>query len=292
MWIDSHCHLNADDFLNEQGQDERDLVLKRAQEALITQMIVIGSGKGWAEIEASLLMAERELNLYAAIAVHPHDVSILDDRQDLVTDKHIINNVRNIVGEHSLFSGEVLWKKIEKLAFEHPKVVAIGETGLDYFYQHAPKEKQKTVFERFLQLAKDSQKPVSLHIRDAHQDAQEMMKNFPQCQGVIHCFTGTLQEAKVWMDLGFYISFSGIVTFPKATLLQEVCQQVPLEQMMLETDCPYLAPVPMRGKRNEPAYLTHTAYFISQLRRISLAELAIQTTKNAQTLFKLPVLSS
>lgn len=273
MWIDSHCHLDADGFRTAEGQDERPLVLQRARAAKIAQMIVIGSGKGIHEIENAIFWANQDSSLYAAIGVHPHDAAsvvgapVKADSADIV--------------------GEALWKKIEVLANTEPKVVAIGETGLDLFYEHSPISQQIQLFKKFLTLAKQTNKPLSLHVRDAHQEALSLVQEIAGVTGVVHCFTGTVQEAKAWLDLGFFLSFSGIVTFPKATNVQEACRFAPLDRILLETDCPYLAPIPMRGKRNEPAYLVYTAEFVAKLKQISILELAQATSQSTGQLFRL-----
>lgn len=273
MWIDTHCHLNASDFQTKDGQDERPAVLARARAAGVRQMLVIGSGQGWPEIETAVTLASQDSDLYAAIAVHPHDAAILQSERD---------------EQKAHPTGEQLWRKIEDLAHSNKRVLAVGETGLDFYYQHATPTDQINVFRKFLHLAHDTQKPLSLHIRDAHKEALEMVREMKNLSGVVHCFTGTVSEAQAWIDLGFFLSFSGIVTFPKATQVQEACKATPLDRMVLETDCPYLSPAPMRGKRNEPAFLVHTAAYVSQLKNISIDELAAQTTQNAAALFGLP----
>lgn len=271
MWIDTHAHLDPGDFVSEQGEDETEIVLKRAHEAGIQAMVVIGSGHGIAEVESAFIWARKKPNCYAALGVHPHHADIIvQPKPDVGT-----------------LSGEALFRHIERLVKAEPKVVAIGETGLDLHYEYAPFAQQVNLFERFLLLSKETQKPLSLHIRDAHAQALDMVKHVGGLKGVVHCFTGTVAEAKAWIEQGFFLSFSGIVTFPKANQVHESCKYAPLDRVLLETDCPYLAPVPMRGKRNEPAFLTYTAAYVASLKEIALTTLADQTTQNAKLLFGL-----
>jgi TatD DNase family protein len=188
---------------------------------------------------------------------------------------------------------EPTFARIAELA-RHPRVCAIGETGLDYHYDHSPRDVQQAVFARFLRLAAEVNKPVTLHIRDAHEDARALWAaevarapSLTATGGVVHCFTGTPEDADAWLALGLHVSFSGIATFKSAVGIQEAARRVPAERILVETDCPYLAPIPHRGKRNEPAYVVHTAQRVADLRGVSLDELARQTTLNARRLFGL-----
>ncbi len=286
MWIDSHCHLEAEYFRTEDGVDERPSVLARARQEGVHQMIVIGSGRGMHEVQTAIDWANADQHLYAAIGVHPHDAGVVE-----IGEKHSVKqgmpDPANSLSEPSLV-GEELWDTIAHLIKTDPRIVGIGETGLDLYYEHSPLPIQKRLFGRFLDLAKETKKPLCLHIREAHHEALTMVKEAGGLSGVVHCFTGTVEEARLWLELGFFLSFSGIVTFSKATNVQEACQFVPMDRILLETDCPYLAPVPMRGKRNEPAYLLYTAEFVSKLKGIPMEVLAAHTTKNARVLFKLP----
>jgi TatD DNase family protein len=253
--LDSHCHLEPKDF-----GDEREQVIERARQAGVTRLVCIGSGASLDEVRNAVALAESHPDLWAAVGIHPHDAARIPD---------------GALGE------------IERLATSHPRVVAVGETGLDYHYDHSPPEAQKQALRDFAGIARRANKPLSLHIRDAHDDALAILTEAGS-RGVVHCFTGNLDEAKRWVALGFSISFSGIVTFKSAGTIREAAAWVPLDRLLVETDCPYLAPVPMRGKRNEPAYLVHTARFLADLRGVPLEALARATTENARSLFQLP----
>ena len=206
-------------------------------------------------------IAERHANIFASVGVHPDNADC--DEPDAA--------------------------RLVDLA-THPKVVAIGETGLDYYYKHAPPAHQQALLRRFVRLSARTGKPLSLHIRDAHADAQRIIseEGGAPAGGVVHCFTGGPDEAQSWLALGFHISLSGIVTFKSAAAIQAAAQLVPAARLLLETDCPYLAPVPRRGQRNEPAYLVHTGAFVARLRGVSPAELAATSTRAAEELFRLP----
>jgi TatD DNase family protein len=185
--------------------------------------------------------------------------------------------------------GEALFAEIARLSRD-PKVVCVGETGLDYYYKYSTPEEQQALLRRFCQLSREVGKPLSLHIRDAHDDARRIVAegDGPAAGGVIHCFTGTPDDARKWLDLGLHLSFSGIVTFKSATAIQAACRLAPPDRLLLETDCPYLTPAPLRGKRNEPAYLVHTAAFVARLRGVPEAELAQATSQATRRLFRLP----
>lgn len=296
--IDSHCHLEPEDFrrraeppgpgepadlASPQGSadrewiDERPAVLARAHAAGVRQLVVIGSGQGAAEVRNSVGLARRHAALFAAVGIHPHDA-----RTVIAPDAP---HERTTPGPR----GEALWQEIADLAATEPRVVAVGETGLDYFYKHSPKDEQEALFRRTLRLSAAVGKPVILHIRDAHPDALRIVREEgAPAGGVVHCFTAGPDEARAWLELGFYISLSGIVTFKTATSIQAAARMVPADRLLLETDCPYLAPTPHRGKRNEPAYLVHTATFVAGLRAVPLAQLAAETTAAARRLFRLP----
>lgn len=286
MWIDSHCHLEPEDFRRPlpadaptQGwHDERLEVLERAQAAGIGRLIVIGSGHGIAEIENAIALAGAHPQLFAAIGVHPHDATIIEDPDAVPA---AIGGPR----------GAELWAHIEHQAEINPRVVAVGETGLDYFYKNSPPVQQQALLRRFIRLSARLGKPLSLHIRDAHADAQRIVREEggTPAGGVIHCFTGGPDEARSWLELGFHISFSGIVTFKSAAAIQAAAKLVPADRLLLETDCPYLAPVPLRGQRNEPAHLVHTAAFVARLRCISMPEFAASSCRATERLFRLPI---
>lgn len=254
--IDSHVHLDFSKFDN-----DRELVIARAQQADVKRMITIGCG-----IDSSrraIQIAENNPSVYAAIGVHPHQAGE--------------TNPEEIAAIRSLLS--------------HPKVVGVGETGLDYHYMNSPKEVQLDVFRQFIRISQAEDLPLIIHTREAEEDTlrllQEESTGVPY-RGVMHCFTGTKPFADACIALGFYISISGIATFVPS--LQEIIKTLPLDRLLVETDAPYLAPAPHRGKRNEPAYVRHTAQTLARLFDISLAELSQQTTANTQTLFRLPSL--
>jgi TatD DNase family protein len=184
------------------------------------------------------------------------------------------------------------WAVHERLA-RHPRVVAIGETGLDYYYDHSPRDVQKDAFARFVELARAVGKPVVCHIRDAHDDARHILRQTRASElgVVIHCFTGTPDDARAYAELGCYVSFSGIVTYKTAQPIRDAVPLVPRDRVLIETDCPYLAPVPMRGKRNEPAFVVHTAEVVARCAGVALDELAALTTENACRVYRLPALT-
>jgi len=259
QFIDSHCHLEPKDF----GEgDEREAVIERAKEAGVGRLVCIGSGASLDEVGNAVGLAETHHNIWAAVGIHPHDVARMP---------------------------EGALDEIERLASTHPRVVAVGETGLDYHYDHSPPSAQKEALRTFAQIARRAKKPLSLHIRDAHDDALVLLaeEKAGELGGVVHCFTGNLDEAKRWVALGFAISFSGVVTFKSAGAIREAAAWVPADRILLETDCPYLAPVPLRGKKNEPAFLVHTARLVAETRGVELAQLAATTSENTARLFRL-----
>ena len=301
MWIDSHCHLEPEDFrrpaaapittiANPAGEgvghpcalfiDERPEVLLRARAAGVSRLLVIGSGHGIAEVHNAVALAKAHPQLFAVIGVHPHDATIIEAPAASTADLPTPTEPR----------GEELWAELEHLAATEPRVVGVGETGLDYYYKNAPPAHQQALLRRFVRLSARTGKPLSLHIRDAHPDALRIVaeEGGAPAGGVIHCFTGGPDEARSWLDLGFHISLSGIVTFKSAAAIQAAAKLVPADRLLLETDCPYLAPIPLRGQRNEPAYLTHTAAFVARLRAQPLGDLATATRTATERLFRLP----
>ncbi|RDI46020.1 TatD family hydrolase [Aquicella lusitana] len=254
--VDSHCHLDLLDLTPDEGDLNR--VIARAQEQGVHYLLnVCVALDGFPTL---LKTAERYPFVSTSVGLHPNE------NPAPVTD----------VDETTLI----------RLA-QHPKVVAIGETGLDYFRSTGDLEWQRTRFRTHIEAAKKVGKPLIVHTRDAKDDTIRIMKEerADQVQGVMHCFTEDWAMAKKALDMNFYISFSGIVTFKSAVTLQDVARQVPLDRILIETDCPYLAPNPHRGKPNEPAYVRYTADYIAKLRNISLETFAEQTTKNFFTLF-------
>jgi TatD DNase family protein len=258
MLIDSHCHIDGDRF-----DADRAEVLARARAAGVSPMIVVGTGASLAEIRRAAELAEAEPDVYAAVGVHPHDAVHLDD---------------------AMLAG------LEELA-RRPRVVAVGETGLDYHYDHSPRDAQAESFRRQIRLARALGKPVVCHIRDAHADALTVLREERAAEvgGVIHCFTGTPDEARAHVELGFHVSFSGIVTFPgkSADPIRAAVRVVPKDRLLVETDAPYLAPVPLRGKRCEPAMVVHTAEVVAREAGLPLPELCAVTVANASRVFGL-----
>jgi TatD DNase family protein len=209
----------------------------------------------------AVALAESFPNIYATVGMHPHDAKD--------------------VGADELRAARELTS--------HPKVIAVGETGLDYYYNHSPHEVQRCVFTQFIHMARETGLPIVVHERDAAQEAAELLRSegVRQLHGVIHCFTGNYQAACDYLDLGFYLSFTGILTFKNAEPLRDVVRKVPLERMLVETDSPFLTPVPHRGKRNEPAYVRLVAETVASVKNISVEHVARVTTENVQNLFKI-----
>ena len=259
MFVDSHCHL---DFPEYAGQIPD--ILARMKEAQVNHAMCISVDMP--DFPNVLALAESYPNLFATVGTHPDYEDTPEPTEDQLVD----------------------------LA-QHPKILAIGETGLDYYRMsdktYAEMEWQRDRFRTHIRAAIKVQKPLIIHTRSASEDTIRIMKEegASQVAGVMHCFTESLEVAKVSMEQGFYISFSGIVTFKSAKDLQETCKQIPLERMLIETDSPYLAPIPNRGKTNEPSWVAHVAQFIADLKGISVEEVAKHTTNNFKTLFKAPI---
>lgn len=256
MLFDSHAHVDGPEF-----DADRDEVLARARAAGVQRIVVIGAVGDTASAERAVALAERDPEVWATVATHPHDVAQMTP---------------------------AWWAVHERLA-THPRVVAIGETGLDYYYDHSPKDAQREAFARFIDLARRVGKPVVCHIRDAHEEAREILvaNRAPELGCVIHCFTGTPDDARAYAALGCYVSFSGIVTYKTAQALRDAVPLVPRDRLLIETDCPYLAPIPRRGKRNEPAFLTHTAQVVATAAGMDFADLARLTVENTCRAFRL-----
>jgi TatD DNase family protein len=253
MLIDSHCHLDSDQF-----DPDRESVINRALAAGVTHLLAIGTGNGPPDLAAGIRLADRYEFFYATVGVHPHDASKSTD--------------------------EVL-KNLSTLA-QHKKVVAVGEIGLDYHYDFAPREVQLSVFIDQMKIAESAHKPIVIHTREAWDDTISALRTHwnPQRGGIMHCFSGNPEQAQQALDLGFYLSFGGIVTFPKALEIQESARLCPSDRILIETDAPYLAPVPKRGKRNEPAFMLETARKLAQLRGVSEQAIAEATTANFRRL--------
>jgi TatD DNase family protein len=252
--IDSHCHLDSEEF-----NDDRDAVIERALAAGVGHMMAIGTGKGPPDLEAGVRLADRHPAFFATVGIHPHD---------------------------SAKAGLEDFKRLSDL-LAHPKVLAVGEIGLDYHYGFSPREVQKSAFIEQMGIAAQARKPIVIHTREAWDDTMALIERHwtPHAiGGIMHCFSGGPAEARRALDLGFYLSFGGIVTFPKALAVQEAAKSAPEDRILVETDAPYLAPVPKRGKRNEPALMVHTARKLASLRGESYEELCNATTKNFRRL--------
>lgn len=253
MFVDSHCHLNYKGLVEDQ-----DAVLARAAEAGVSAMLNISTRKReWADIIAT---AEKAPNIWASVGIHPHEA-----------DSHADVDTAQLVA-----------------AADHPKVIAIGETGLDYFYDHSDREQQQESFRAHLVASRETGLPVIVHTRDAEEDTARILREemgkgpFP---GVIHCFTASGEFADIALKLGLFISISGIVTFKNAQDLRETAARIPEERLLIETDAPFLAPVPHRGKSCEPAFVADTGRFLADLRGVSVEHLAQTTADNFYTLF-------
>ena len=252
--FDTHCHINDERF-----DEDRDQVIDRMQKAGVELCVIVGDATQ--EAQSAFLLARRFPWMYAATGVHPHDASAWD---------------------------EAAKKRIETWMAD-PKAVALGEIGLDYHYDLSPREQQKEVFDAQLEMAYCLDKPVILHIREAHGDATDILTaRFRQGRlprGVMHCYTGSWESAKTYLSMGLYISVSGAVTFKNAPKLTEVAKNMPLDRLLVETDCPYMAPVPMRGQRNEPAFVAYTAEKVAQIREMPAEDLAFAALENGKRLF-------
>lgn len=255
-FVDSHAHLYFDQF-----DQDRDAVIKNAQLANIAAIINIGINLE--TIKKSIALAESYDFIYATAGIHPQDA------HEMRTDQ---------------------WDEFLKL-LEHPKIVAIGEIGLDYYRDYSPHEVQKDVLHRQLELAVEHDLPVVVHTRNAWQDVLPIFTEQyrGKLSGVFHCFSGMENEAKSVLDAGYYISFTGVVTFKNAKALNIAANYVPLDRLLLETDCPFMAPEPFRGKRCEPAHVPFIARKIAETRKIDVAELAYQTNKNVEKLFGIKI---
>ncbi len=263
MFVDSHAHLDGKQF-----DSDREQVIARARDAGVRTMVAIGNGDGPPQLDAGIQLADRYPFMYATVGIHPHEARLASDHA---------------------------YSEIERLA-RHPKVIAWGEIGLDYHYDHSPRDTQKRVFTRQMELAAAVRLPIVIHCRpsdgsdNAWEDCLGLIKSewAPKgLGGILHCFTGSWAQAKIALDMSFMISFAGNVTFPKAQQIRDAALQVPLDRMLIETDSPYLAPVPHRGKRNEPAFVKETARQLGELRGIPMDEVGEQTSRNFYSFFKL-----
>lgn len=252
MLIDSHAHLEMREF-----DSDRHDVIERAGLAGVDCIVTVGTNPGLSR--KALSIAHQYENIYATVGVHPHDVAKAGDKS---------------------------FDELKALA-QDPKVVAYGEIGLDYFRNISPREKQIEMFAKQLELAQELNLPVIIHDRDAHEETLRMVKTSGVRLGVFHCFSGDWAMARQCIDLGFYISVPGVVTFDKSKVLQDVVRQAPLDTILLETDCPYLTPVPHRGKRNEPSFIIHTAKKVAEIKKLPWEDIAQTAARNTRKLFRI-----
>jgi TatD DNase family protein len=250
-WIDVHTHLNMLEI-------ETEAVLKAAAGSGVERMITIGTG--FDDLPKIIDYVNRfQPVVYGTLGYHPHDAKDFNDDAE----------------------------KFMRANLSNPRIVAVGEIGLDYFYNHSPHDVQRAVFRRQMDLAKEFGLPVEIHTRDAEKDTIDILKDYVgQVKGLMHCFTGTQWLADEALKLGYNISISGVVTFKNADSLRATVKTVPLDRLHIETDAPFLTPVPFRGKKNEPALMIHTAQVVADLKGVSIEELARQTSENALTLFR------
>ncbi len=255
--IDSHAHIDFPQFAA-----DREAMLQRARDAGISTLLAIGTGPGPEKLDAALPFAEQHDWIYASVGIHPHEAKE-------VTQQHLA--------------------ELARLA-QHPKVIAWGEIGLDYFYDHSPRDTQATVFRSQMELAHAAKLPIIIHCRDAWDDCLAQIEQHWKptgLGGILHCFTGTLDDAKRGLDMGFLISFAGNSTYPKTQHLRDVAKEIPLDRILIETDSPYLAPQPYRGKRNEPAYAAEVAKTLAVVRNLPAEEFAAATAANFRRLFRI-----
>lgn len=257
MLVDSHCHLNFPEFA-----PDLDEVLARAQENGVDMMLTINTKL--AEAKNLQAIADRYPQVFCTVGVHPHDAA------DYAKG----------------YEGQSLLTQIKAFA-QHPKVVGIGETGLDYYYNNSPRKEQISAFSDHIQASVELGLPLVVHTRDADEDTIACLMEVGQgkARGVFHCFSGSADLAQKALNLGFYISFSGILTFKNADALRQIAQSVPLERLLVETDAPFLAPVPHRGRRNEPAFVRHTAELLANIKGLSYSAIKTITTNNFFALF-------
>jgi TatD DNase family protein len=251
--VDSHAHLDAADF-----DADREQVIERARAAGVAYILAVGGGTGVENLTAAAAVAAR----YDSAGIHPHDAVQAQE-------------------DHFGVLGGLL---------QNPRVVAVGEIGLDYYYHHSPREAQQQVLIRQLELAQEFRRPVIIHCRDAHADLRQIIQAHGPAfnlGGVLHCFSGGREDAFYFIECGFLISFAGSITFKKADKLRAVARAIPLDRVLTETDCPYLAPVPHRGKRNEPAYVREVTRALATLHQQSEEDVERQVLRNFTALFRL-----
>jgi TatD DNase family protein len=262
--VDSHAHLEMEQF-----DADRELMLQRARDAGVATIVAIGSGTGPGSLDCGIQLAAQHESIYATIGIHPHEAKLATN---------------------------VDFDELAGLT-KQPKVIAWGEIGLDYFYDHSPREVQRRVFLQQMELAVAAKLPIVIHCRPSENTDNAWVECLELIRerwapsglgGILHCFTGTWAHARRALDMDFMISFAGNLTFPKAQQIRDAAKQVPLDRMLIETDSPFLAPVPYRGKRNEPAFVKETARQLGELRGLSTGEIGLLTAKNFYSFFSLP----
>jgi TatD DNase family protein len=255
--VDSHAHVDVSDF-----DADREAMLERAQSAGVGTLLAIGNGPEIEKLGAAVPYAEQHDWIYASVGIHPHE---------------------------AMHATEAHYAELDRLA-RHPRVIAWGEIGLDYHYDHSPRDVQARVFRRQLEQARAAKSPVVIHCREAWPDCLKILDEDWRSSGlggIFHCYAGTIEEARRGMEMGFLVSFAGNVTYPKAQNLRDVARQIPLDRLLVETDSPFLAPQPLRGKRNEPAYVAEVARTIANVRDLAAEEIAGVTTGNFRRFFGL-----
>jgi TatD DNase family protein len=255
--VDSHAHLDLEDY-----EHDLEAVIARARAAGVERIVCVGLWRRPGSFGSALELAARDPGFFAAtIGIHPHEAVKVPEED---------------------------WRTAEALCGD-PRVVAIGETGLDFHYDYSPRDVQEAAFRRSLRMARAAGKPVVVHVREADGVCARVLREegVPGAGGVIHCFTGDAAAARAYLDLGLYVSFAGIVTFKTAEPIREAARIVPRDRLLVETDCPFLAPIPYRGKRNEPAYVVETAKKVAEIWGTTLEEVGRVTTENARRLFRL-----
>lgn len=255
-FIDSHAHPDSNAF-----NSDREEMLERAWQAGVSRIVAIGQWRGPGDFGGALELAARFPDrVVATMGVHPHECARVPAED---------------------------WSALEAIC-ARPEVLAVGETGLDYHYDHSPRDEQRRWFAHQLDLARRLGKPVVIHTREAEDDTVAILRENRPEKALIHCFTSTADQVRRYLDMGLYVSVAGVVTFAKAEELRDAVRLVPLDRLLVETDCPYLAPVPHRGKRNEPAYVRHVAERIAEVKGVPLEEVARATAENARAFFGIP----
>ncbi len=256
-WIDSHAHLDLEDF-----SADLDAVVGRARAAGLERIVCVGLWRAPGSFGNALELAARDPGFFSAtVGVHPHECARVPEED---------------------------WARHEALARD-PRAVAVGETGLDFHYDHSPRPAQEASFRRSLAIARGAGKPVVIHVREADEACARILREegVPAAGGVVHCFTGDARAARDYLDLGLHVSVAGVVTFRTAEAIREAVRIVPRDRLLVETDCPFLAPIPHRGRRNEPAFVVETGAKVAELWETTLEEVAAATTANARRLFRL-----